>query len=281
MRLLRSLAVAAALVAAVPLAGQERDDGVVAASAAQLPPAVERGRWTAEEARQGVAVDERYFYAISNNAIGKYDKKSGQRVAHWEGERRLYPHMNSCVADHGQLICAASNHPGVPMASAVEFFDTATLRHVRTVALPPVSGSLTWIEPHGDGWFAAFANYDEGHGGEPGHDHRWSLLVQMDEHFRILNSWHFPADILASFAPMSCSGGSWGDDGLLYVTGHDRAEMYVLRLPEAGTVVEHVATIPLPTGGQAFAWDRAAPRRVWTIDRKTRSVVTSDLPRLR
>jgi hypothetical protein len=103
----------------------------------------------------------------------------------------------------------------------------------------------------------------------------------MDDQFRILNSWHFPPDILAAFAPMSCSGGSWGEDGLLYVTGHDRAEIYVLRLPEAGTVVEHVATIPLPTAGQAFAWDRSAPRRIWTIERKTKSVVMSDVPPLR
>lgn len=280
MHRLHPLAAAAALVAA-PLFAQEQ--GAASAPAARLlPPAVERGRWVAEEARQGVAVDARFFYAISNNEIGKYDKKTGQRVAHWQGERRLYPHMNSCVVEHAQLICAASNHPEVPMASVVEFFDTATLRHIRSVALPPVSGSLTWIERHGTGWFAAFANYDgPGHGGEPGHDHRWSLLVQMNADFQIVNSWHFPPDILDSFAPMSCSGGSWGTDGLLYVTGHDPAEMYVLRLPEAGTMVEHVATIPLPTRGQAFAWDRSAPRRVWTIDRKTKSVVMSDLPPLR
>ena len=34
----------------------------------------EIGRFGAAEARQGVAVDERHFYAISNRRIGKYDK---------------------------------------------------------------------------------------------------------------------------------------------------------------------------------------------------------------
>ena len=80
---------------------------------------------------------------------------------------------------------------------------------------------------------------------------------------------------------MSCSGGSWGDDGLLYVTGHDRPELCVLRLPEAGSVLDHVATIPLATGGQAIAWDRSKPRMLWSLDRQTRNVVASRVPELR
>jgi hypothetical protein len=246
--------------------------------AAELTPATVVARWTAEEARQGVAVDARYFYPMTNNRIGKYDKKTGKRVATWEGPKALYPHMNSCVVDGTQLVCAASNHPSVPMASAVEFFDTATLKHVRTVALPPLPGSLTWIERRGKDWYAGVANYDDGHGGEPGHDHRWTLLVRLDAEFRLTGSWHFPEDVLARFAPMSNSGGSWGDDGLLYITGHDRAELYGMRLPEAGTVLEHVATIPLPTDGQAFSWDRSSPRQLWSLERKTRAVVVSRIP---
>ncbi|TPG15810.1 hypothetical protein EAH87_15220 [Sphingomonas koreensis] len=230
-------------------------------------------RFTAEEAHQGVAVDAGYFYAIDNNAIGKYDKRTGKRVAQWRGDPALYPHMNSCVVDNAELVCAASNHPGVPMASAIEFFDTATLHHVRSIALPPYPGSLTWIERHDGSWYALFANYDEGHGGELGHDHRWTLLMRLDDQFRALQSWHFPDDVLARFAPMSCSGGSWGDDGLLYVTGHTRGELYATRLPTAGTVLEHVATIPLPTGGQAFSWDRHSTRTLWSIDRQSHDVV--------
>ena len=42
-------------------------------------------RFSADEATQGVAVDERHFYAISNRRIGKYDKESGARVGGWEG----------------------------------------------------------------------------------------------------------------------------------------------------------------------------------------------------
>ena len=106
-------------------------------------PAAVVSRFVAEEAKQGVAVDARYFYPINNNRIGKYDKKTGKRVAQWEGPRALYPHMNSCVVDRTELICAASNYPAVQMSSAVEMFDTRTLRHLRSVSLPPMPGSLT------------------------------------------------------------------------------------------------------------------------------------------
>jgi hypothetical protein len=77
---------------------------------------------------------------------------------------------------------------------------------------------------------------------------------------------------------MSCSGGSWGDDGLLYVAGHDRPELYALRLPEAGSVFERFATISLSTGGQAIAWDRSTPRMLWSLDRQTKNVVASRIP---
>lgn len=250
----------------------------VLAGVPELPAATVIARFPAEEARQGVAVDARYFYPNSNNKIGKYDKRTGVRVATWEGPRALYPHMNSCVVDKAELVCAASNYPTVPMASAVEIFDTRTLRHLRTMTLPPLPGSLTWIERHGADWYAALANYPEARGGEPGHDHRWTRLVRLDREFRPTGSWLFPDTVLARFAPMSSSGGTWGDDGLLYVTGHDRGELYALRLPEAGTTLEHVATIALATGGQAIAWDRSQPRVIWSLDRETKMVVASRIP---
>jgi len=42
-------------------------------------------RFATEEATQGVAVDERHFYAISNRRIGKYEKDTGRRVGGWDG----------------------------------------------------------------------------------------------------------------------------------------------------------------------------------------------------
>jgi hypothetical protein len=257
----------------------------VAASAQDAPAtgqaATVIARWPAEEARQGVAADARFFYPNANNVVGKYDKRTGRRVARWEGPRARFPHMNSGAVDRAELICAGSNYPAVPMASSVEVFDTATLTHKRSIALPPLPGSLTWIERRGTDWYGAVANYPEGRGGEAGRDHRWTRLIRFDAQFRATGSWLFPPSVLERFAPMSSSGGSWGDDGLLYVTGHDRGELYVLRLPTAGTVLEHVTTIGLSTGGQAIAWDRSQFRVLWSLDRATKMVVASRVPPVR
>lgn len=57
-----------------------------------LAPATVVSRFIAEDARQGVAVDARFFYPMSNNRIGKYDKRTGKRVAQWEEPRALPAH---------------------------------------------------------------------------------------------------------------------------------------------------------------------------------------------
>lgn len=230
----------------------------------------------AEEANQGVASDGTHVYAIDNDRIGKYEIATGKRVAGWQGERALFPHMNSCTVVKHELVCAASNYPAVPQTSAVEIFDTRSMRHVRSISLGFGPGSLTVMERHAGKWWAVFANYD-GKGGEPGRDHRHTTLVRMNDAFQKETAWVFPPEILARFAPKSCSGASWGADGRLYITGHDHPELYVLELPEAGSVLKHVATIPITTPGQAIDWDPKHPRRLWSIARDERKLVASEI----
>lgn len=50
------------------------------------------------EANQGVGVDDKYFYAVDNQTIGKYDKQAGK------------------------LYAAQSNYPEWPMTSSLEIF---------------------------------------------------------------------------------------------------------------------------------------------------------------
>lgn len=249
-----------------------------AASASETSPTVPplALRMAAPEANQGVASDGRFVYAIDNARIGKYRIATGKRVAQWQGERRLFPHMNSCTVADRQLVCAASNYPTVPQTSAVEIFDTATLRHLRTVSLGLGPGSLTVLDRHAGKWWAVFANYG-GKGGEPDRDYRYTLLVRMDDGFRQEAAWTFPAEVLARFAPYSCSGASWSKDGRLYVTGHDKPEMYEVALPDAGSTLELRRTIGIATPGQAIDWDPVKPGRLWSITRGTKEMVASDI----
>ena len=166
------------------------------------------------------------------------------------------------------------------MTSSVERFDTATMTHADNWSLGIRDGSLTWAEWFDGAWWLTFANY----GGGRGHalrDWRWTRLERFDEARRVTDGWVFPKHVLARFAPMSSSGGAWGADGLLYVSGHDHRELYVLALPERASVLEHVATIAVPTAGQAFDFDPEQPRLLYSINRGTREVVVTRLPPVR
>jgi hypothetical protein len=165
------------------------------------------------------------------------------------------------------------------MASSVEFFELDNLRHVRSHSLGSGRGSLTWLDWHAGSWWATFANY-EGRGGEPGRGTAYTSLVRMDRDFREQEAWLFPASVLARFSPFSSSGGAWAADGHLYVTGHDKPELYALRLPQAGSSLIHVATFGLVTHGQAIDWDPREARLLWAIDRQRREVVAAEVPRL-
>jgi hypothetical protein len=236
-------------------------------------------RYEAAEANQGVAVDDRSIYAIGNSEIGRYDKQTGRRTGGWVGDPRVFPHLNSCAVIGAELVCASSNYPATPMTSTVEVFDRAKLAHLRSIPLGHQAGSLTWVLRRDNAWWAGLANYD-GRGGEPGRDHSFTALVKFDDAWKPRGQWSFPKSVLDRFAPRSASGGVWGDDGLLYVSGHDRPEVYVLRLPEVGTVLEHVATIASPIEGQAIALDPADHRIMYGVSRKKREVIATRLPHL-
>lgn len=232
------------------------------------------------EADQGVAVDAAHFYPVDNSVIGKYEKESGAFV-----DRIVLPahgpirHMNSCYAADGELLCANSNYPLVPMASSIEAFNAATLDHVRSISLGVLDeGSLTWFDHVDGGWIAGFAHYDGEDGGVGFKDHSFSNVVLFDEEWRRTGGYALPASIVERLAPDAASGGAIGPDGLLYVTGHDRPEMYVLAKPTMGPELVHIATIDIALAGQAFSWDFAAGRRVYAIDREAKRTLAFDVP---
>lgn len=234
-------------------------------------------RYPAPEARQGAAVGRADVYAVANYRIARYDKRTGERRAAWEGDKARFPHINSCAVIAADLVCASSSFPQVPQWSSVEFFDPVTLAHRRTVSLGEGIGSLTWVDRHAGAWWAMFANYDA-RGGEPGRDHRYTILVRFDDQWRRTESWLLPPSVLTRIAPMSISGGGWGPDGRLYLTGHDRPELYALALPRGGAVLDHLATIPIEAAGQAIDWDEAEPGTLYGIDRAGGQILAMRIP---
>ncbi len=228
-------------------------------------------RFPAAEANQGVAVDAEHFYAITNQAIGKYRKSDGVRVSGWEGPKDgPIQHLNSGVVIGDRLHVAHSNFPKVPEESSVEIWDVKTMqptgRHV--FADPP--GSLTWIVPEGDGWLACFAHYRKTS------DPAKSRIIRFSTEWQPVSEWSFPPALVERFAGSSSSGGAIGPDGSLFISGHDAKELYLVRLPaNSGGEVLWEATIPVSAEGQAFAWDAAVPGTLYSISRSRREVIVS------
>ena len=224
------------------------------------------------EAGQGVAVDARFFYAIDDTTIAKYEKKTGTLVKRWEQEPggRLI-HLDGAVVRNGRIYAAHSNYPGWPMTSSLEIFDAESLEHVGSHSFGINWGSLTWCDFRDGSWWMVFANYDQPYGPNrtPYGYKAATQLVKFTPDFRMVEAWVLPKAILDRFGAMSNSGGSWGPDGALYLTGHDLDELYKVRLPRAGSVLELVASIPMSVRGQGIAWDHSEPGVIYGVIRAT------------
>jgi hypothetical protein len=242
--------------------------GAVAASALQ-----QIGEFVVPEANQGVGVDDRFFYAVDNQTIAKYDKKTGRVVAKWLGPKDgPILHLDGAYVRDGKIYCAHSNYPDWPMTSSVEIFDADTLQPVGNHSFGINFGSLTWLDFYDGHWWATFANYDVPYGpNKSPYGHKAATqMVKFTADFKYVASWVLPKVLLDKFESMSNSGGSWGPDGFLYLSGHDPAELYKVRLPKMGSVIELVETLPMNIRGQGIAWDRSDRGVIYGIVRATK-----------
>ena len=224
------------------------------------------------KAAQGVAVDKKYFYAISNTKIVKCERKSVKVIATWKADIKDEPykhfkHMNSGTVIDGKLYCAHSRYSVDPNDCTVEIWDVKNekLNHIETIHMPRKHGSLTWIDIDADGaWWMCYAVYGK-------NKNKSTKLVKyeyVDNEFKEVDNWFFPAEVISKWGEMSCSGGSWGPDGYLYTTGHDDAVVHLLKFGKTGTL-QYVRTEKnVGLWGQAFAWDRTSKRPIiWGIDK--------------
>ena len=242
------------------------------------------------DARQAVAVDQKHFYAISNFRLTKHDKDSGEALLQWDGiseDNGPLIHMDSGLIKDGKLYATHSNYPEWPMRSSIEIWDAETLAHVDSFSFGIQFGSMTWLDYHDGYWWAGFGNYDKV---QDGQSHAYggtenTRVIKLDENFQPLEQWGLPADLRERMIPMSNSGGSWGPDGRLYLTGHDHPEVYVMELPISGGDLAWVATIRIEgLNGQGIAWDRSDDMQdenvLWGILKSDRLVYRINMPEL-
>ena len=222
------------------------------------------------KASQGVAVDAKYFYAISNTRISKCDKNTGKEVATWQADRKKeaykhFKHLNSGTVVEGRLYCAHSRYGIDPNDNTIEIWNVEGehLDHERTVKLPRKYGSLTWIDRDRDhSWWMCYAVYGK-------NKNRNTTLVKYqcrNGTFVEEKSWTFPEEVIRHWGKMSCSGGSWGPDGYLYTTGHNQSEAYVLEVDKANNLKYVRTEKGVGFLGQGIAWDRSSEKPIlWGI----------------
>ncbi len=234
------------------------------------------GELNIPEANQGVGVDAEYFYAVDDRTIAKYTK-AGNLVAKWEGPATgPIIHLDSATVIDGKIYASHSNYRFFPMTSSIEVWDAKTMKHIGSHSLGIRLGSLTWLDKHDGHWWGTFANYDRTGRNPDGTNSTLpyggkinTTLVKFDRDWQVKEGWIFPLDLLSRFADMSNSGGSWGPDGSLYLTGHDPAEVYKIRFPEAGSILEVAQVVPANIRGQGIAWDHSNPGVLYGIIRAT------------
>jgi hypothetical protein len=243
--------------------------------------AIEIRRFPIENAThlQGVAVDGDFFYAISNFTITKHKKSDGSLVMTWDGGKdSIIRHLNSGMVIGDKLYCANSNFPDNPMTSSIEIFDTRSMRHIGSHSFGIFSGSATWVDRYRGAWWVVFANYNGKHSSE-GRDNRWTTLVKFNDDWNELEAWVFPKTVLEAFAPNSNSGGNWNRDGKLYLTGHDKKEMYIMKLPDIGYTLELLQVVAVVNPGQAIAIDRWQTHReiLYAVNREEKAVIVQEI----
>ena len=281
-----AVAVAATVAAAqaVPGSAQEARQPGAAAQAVADPQLLEARllrTYDAFDANQGVGVDRSHFYAVDNTEVTKHSRASGEPLLQFAGaDGGPMIHMDSGAVVNGKLYAAHSNYNESPMESSIEIFDARTMKHVGTHSFGIERGSLTWLDRHDGSWWAAFANYDRVFDGEVYGRTNNTQVVRMDDDFEIVESFTIPREILDRFRPMSNSGGSWGPDGRLWITGHDLGEAYVMEPPAIGSELRWIATVRLAgVEGQGIAWDlHGSQPTLWAIKRSTKQVLQFEAP---
>lgn len=246
------------------LTGQE--PSAVAGRAAEAPSKVaapvgwkETRRLATDRANQGAAADEEFVYGISNEAVAKLDRKTGDLIALSEGKAK---HLNSGAFVDGKLLLAHSNYPSRPESSQIMTLDPETMKLTVAHDFGESDGSLVWILRHDGSWWANFAFYQS--------ENEKTYLARFDDDWNERGRWAYPQELLDELGTYSVSGGVWRDDVLL-VTTHDDKKLFRLRLPENGGPLELLGSEKVPFTGQGFAHDPVTGGLVG-IDRNKRQI---------
>lgn len=200
---------------------------------------------------QGVAVSNKYIFVIETKKISKYDKKSLKLLQDID---LSFDHANGGKVIDTKLYIF--NNPA--NKNTLEIFDL-DLKHKKSLNIK-LDGSITWIDYFENNWWGMNAHYL--------HNGHKTRLILFDNNFNIKKQWKLPDKIIKRIYPYSISGGQYNKlNKLLYITGHDKKEIYVIKV---NNILELVGIIYVPFTGQGISW---YDNKLYGINRKNKTVI--------
>lgn len=188
---------------------------------------------------QGVITHKNNIYVVGTNTICMHDKKTGKLI---KKVKTNLKHLNGGIVKDDKLYL--THNPNGKLNS-IEIFDL-NLKHLQSIKLEHLKGSLTWIDYYDNSWWGALAWYKN--------QVSKTRLVKFNDDWTINVSWKYPKNILDKFKPYSNSGGQFDKKtGLLFLMGHDKEEVYIMKVNPKSLRLILVEIMEVPIGGQGIS----------------------------
>lgn len=239
-----------------------------------------------ENAVQGVIIDNNFFYPINKQTISKYNIKTGKNELSKSFSN--HPRINtlhSGISVSDKLFVCNQKING---RNTIEVFNK-NLEQEYFINVSGDTGKLVWIDYYKKYWWGCFAHSDKNiqntivvefytsaeaigadslitretrefdkESKDPLNSSKTRELdvEKPPPHWHIRNRWYLPYKAKKSLFPYSCSGGSFGRDGLLYLTGQFQNKLYVMGFHETSPMMtlNHIKETSLYGGG--IDWNR-------------------------
>ena len=217
---------------------------------------------------QGVISSKDYIYVVSSNTICMHDKKTGKLI---KKVKTNLEHLNGGIifSKSGQdnKLYLTNNPNGSHKLNSIEIFDL-NLKHIQSIKLPHLKGkgSLTWIDYYDNSWWGTLVYYKD--------KVAKTRLVKFNDDWTINVSWQYPKNILNRFKPYSSSGGQFDKKtGLLFIMGHDKEEVYIMKVNNKSKRLILVEIMEVPIGGQGISLEnRGGDLYMYGLNRKDGNV---------
>ncbi len=216
----------------------------------------EINRYSVDHADQGVAVDYQYVYPISNQQVSKYDKLTGKKIDQWIGN---VEHLNGGIIKNNKLFLTENT------SNQIIILDPNTMKTFGKINIS-INGSLNWIDYYQNTWWGINAHYRK--------NLDQTRLINFDQNWKSVQEWKLPNTVLERLKPFSISGGAFGPQGYLYLTGHDKKEIYVLGVPTEGNELQLIKILETTFPGQGISWDG---NNLWSTNRNLKKIIVSEL----